>query len=194
MSNLFRVLCTSIALFTMSAAVPVTAKDKTPAMTALQIQSLQTHDFEGTKEDVFGSVVSVLQDSGYRIQSGDIQTGLITAIGSSKGKLTYNIFTGFGKSKKSPMVTAYIEQIGSVTRVRLNFVMASVKSSGYGMQPQDEEPVLDAAVYKDAFEKMEQALFVRTSMRTTSSPAPNSQKADAATPAPVQTPAGSPPN
>lgn len=140
------------------------AKNKTPSMTPLQIQSMQTRDIEGTKEEVFAALVSVLQDAGYRIQTGDLQTGLITAVGSTKSKTTYNLFWGIGKSKKTPMVTAYVEQIGPVTRVRLNFVMANMKSNLYGSQPQDEEPVLDAAVYQDAFEKLDQAIFIRRSM------------------------------
>lgn len=159
------ILVVGVALAIVS--VPAVAKDKAPQMTAMQIQSIQTKDFEGKKEEVFASVMSVLQDAGYRVENADLQTGLITGIGSSKGKLTLNLFTGFGKTKKSPIVTAYIEQIGPITRVRLNFVMAKVKSTVYGSQPQDEEPIMDPAVYQDAFEKIAQTLFVRQSMTVT---------------------------
>lgn len=168
MSRFVYVAAASLALVALQSAA--SAKDK-PQMTALQLQSIQTHDFEAAKDQVFGSVMSVLQDSGYRIQNGDLQTGLITGIGSSKGKLTYNLLWGFGKSKKAPVVSAFIEQIGVVTRVRLNFVMAKMSSNEYGAQPQDEEPITDAEVYRDAFEKIEQALFVRQSM-TAPTPVP----------------------
>lgn len=147
------------------------AKDKTPEMTPLQIQAMQSRDIEGTYKTVFASLMSVLQDAGYRIENADRDTGLVTGVGSSKGKLTYNLFTGFGKSKKSPIVSAFAEEINAnTTRVRLNFVMAKIKSTGYGSQPQDEEPVLEAAVYQDAFEKINQAVFIRNSM-TEASPA-----------------------
>jgi hypothetical protein len=168
-------------------AVPSYAKDKTPQMTPLQIQSMQTHEFDAPKEDVFASVVSVMQDAGYRIENAEIQTGIITSVGSTKAKLNYNIFFGFGKSKKTPMATAFVEQIGKTTRVRLNFVMAKVKSTIYGSQPQDEEPVLDQSVYSDAFEKIEQALFVRRSMLES---APPKQTVSPAAP-PSDTPAAS---
>lgn len=173
-------LAIAVTLALASSAAPLVAKDKAPAMTALQIQTMQTHDFEAKKDDVFAAVIGVLQDAGYRIESGDLPTGLITAIGSSKGKMTYNLFTGFGKSKKTPIVTAFVEQIGSITRVRLNFVMAKVKSSIYGSQPSDEEPILDAAIYADAFEKIDQNLFVRRSMMDAppSQPAPSSPPAN----------------
>lgn len=155
------------------------AKDKTPEMTPLQIQAMQSRDIEGSYKTVFASLMSVLQDAGYRIENADRDTGLVTGVGSSKGKLTYNLFTGFGKSKKSPIVSAFAEEINaSTTRVRLNFVMAKIKSNGYGSQPQDEEPVLEAAVYQDAFEKLNQAVFIRNNMTDTTPAKPVGQEAD----------------
>lgn len=155
------------------------AKDKTPEMTPLQIQAMQSRDIEGNYKTVFASLMSVLQDAGYRIENADRDTGLVTGVGSSKGKLTYNLFTGFGKSKKSPIVSAFAEEInGSTTRVRLNFVMAKIKSNGYGSQPQDEEPVLEAAVYQDAFEKLNQAVFIRNNMTDTTPAKPVAQEAN----------------
>jgi hypothetical protein len=53
--------------------------------------------------------------------------------------------------------------------VRLSFVMAKVRSNLYGSAPQDEEPIYDVSVYKDAFEKIDQALFIRKGM---AAPAP----------------------
>ncbi len=155
----------TIAVAAACVSVPTAAKDKQPEMTALQIQAMQSRDIEGNYKTVFASLMSVLQDAGYRIENADRDTGLVTGVGSSKGKLTYNLFTGFGKSKKSPIVSAFVEEINSnTTRVRLNFVMAKLKSNAYGSQPQDEEPVLDAVVYQDAFEKLNQAVFIRNSM------------------------------
>lgn len=156
------------AILLSTSASPAIAKDKKPEMTPLQIQAMQSRDVEGSYKTVFASAISVLQDAGYRIENADRDTGLVTGVGSSKGKLTYNIFLGFGKSKKSPIVSAFVEEISpSASRVRINFVMAQLKSNGYGSQPQDEEPILDAAVYQDAFEKINQAVFIRNSMATT---------------------------
>ena len=94
-----------IAIGAAVAAAPVSAK-KTPEPTGLELQQLQSHDFEGDKDMVFASVMSVLQDSGYRIQAADKDTGLITGIASTKTKMTYNLFFGFGRSKKSPKYSA----------------------------------------------------------------------------------------
>jgi hypothetical protein len=144
----------------LACAAPALAK-KEVAPTGLALQQIQTKNFEAPKEVAFSAVMSVLQDAGYRIGSADKDTGLITGTASTKSKMTYSLWTGFGKSKKSPVVSAFIEPMGAGSRVRLNFVMAKVKSTLYGSQPQDEEPIYDPATYQDAFEKINQAIFIR---------------------------------
>lgn len=151
----------------------VEAKNK-KQLSSLELQAFQSHDFEGTKQLVFGSVMTVLQDSGYRVEQGNLETGLITGIGTGKSHLTFVPFVGFGRSKKTPAVTAFIEQIGQTTHVRLNFVMAKISQTGYGTSLGDEEAILDQQIYADAFEKIGQALFVRQSMAAGSnSPVPS---------------------
>jgi len=75
--------------------------------------------------------MSVLQDSGYRIGSADFETGLITAMASTKTKMTWMPFIGFGTSKKTPVVSVFIENRGkAMSRVRLNFVMGKISNNG----------------------------------------------------------------
>ena len=119
---------------------------------------------------VFGSVMTILQDSGYRIGSADKDTGLITGLGSTSSKMTWKPFVGFGRGKKTPVVSAFIEEfVPGYTKVRLNFVMGRVNSSGYG-KSEDEEPILDPRVYRDAFEKIDQVLFYRLALLDKSKP------------------------
>lgn len=156
-------------------ASPGMAKKKVDP-SALELQQLQSRDLETTKDQAFGAVMSVLQDSGYRIQAADKDTGLITGVASTKGKLTYNLFTGFGKSKKSPIVSAFIEQrTPKLTRVRLSFVMGKVNSNGYGAGVQDEEPIYDSVVYQNAFEQINQTLFIRSGMDAPAATAASAQ-------------------
>ena len=56
-----------------------------------------------------------------------------------------------------------IEQIGKMTKVRLSFVAGSQKSYGYGQTDRQETPILTAETYKNAFERIESAIFVRSS-------------------------------
>lgn len=161
------------------------AKQKT-APTALELQQLQGRDIEGSKDQVFGAVMSVLQDSGYRIQAADKDTGLITGIASTTAKMTYSLWTGFGKSKKSPIVSVFIEPVTpTTTHVRLSFVMGKVRSTVYGSGAQDEEPIYDPAVYQTAFEQINKTVFIRKGMS-----APAATTASVAAPvAPVAAPA-----
>ena len=176
----------------LTLAAPVEAKKK--EISGLELQQIQSHDFEGTKDVVFASVMSVLQDAGYRIQAADKDTGLITASASTKSSVDWTSFVGLGfsKSKKTPIASVFIESINStITRVRINFVMGKIKSTLYGSQAQDEEPILDAATYQQAFEKIEQAVFLRQSMAAPTPAAarlsaPASPPAMAVTPMPAQ--------
>lgn len=155
-----RALLMPVAALAMAAASPVGAKDA--ELSGMALQQIQARDFETTSAFVFPAVMTVLQDAGFRIQTADKETGLITAIGSTEAKTTFNIWWGIGKKKKTPVVSAFIEQRGpNVTRARLNFVMSTGKDRNVFS---DEKPVSDPAVYRDAFEKIEKEIFVRQAM------------------------------
>lgn len=160
-----RFLVASVALGLAASPQAGFAKKK-PDMSALQIQELQTKDVEADKTTTFSAVMTVLQNSGYRIGAADRETGLITGVASTNTKMTWLPFVGFGKSKKTPVVSAFIEDISpAMTKVRLSFVMTKASVNGFG-GGEDEEPILDPAIYQDAFEKIEQAVFVRQSTRS----------------------------
>lgn len=153
---------------------------KRPEVSGLALQQIQARDFEAPKEVTFPSVMTVLQDSGYRISDADKDTGLITGSASTKSNTTWVPFIGFGKSKKTPVVSAFIEDRGTGSRIRLNFVLAKTKSGMYGMSSSDEEPITDALAYKNAFEKIEKEIFIRQALNA---PKPPVAVAAAATPA-----------
>lgn len=147
-----------------TATVPIVQAAAKPKPTGLELQQMQSRDFEVPKNIGFSAVMSVLQDEGYRIGSADKDTGLITGIASTQSKTTFVPFVGFGKKKKTPVVSAYLEERSqSITRIRLNFVMGRYKANQYGADA-DEKPIDDPLVYQQAFEKIEKAIFVRQAM------------------------------
>lgn len=166
------------------AAGPTYAK-KQPEVSGLALQQIQSRDYEVGKDISFPAVMTVLQDSGYRIADADKDTGLITGAASTKSATTYNIFWGFGKKKKTPVVSAFIEDRGRGSRIRLNFVLSTTKNRVYGVGSSDEEPILDPAIYRDAFERIEKEIFVRQALIA---PAPT------AVPTPAAASAASAPN
>lgn len=144
---------------------------KPPQLTGLELQQIQARDFEAPKDMSFAAVMTVLQDSGYRIGSADRDTGLITGSASTNSNTTWLPFVGFGRSKKTPVVSAFIESRGIGSRIRLNFVLSKSKSMMYGLSSSDEQPITDAIVYQSAFEKIEKEVFVRQSLKSAPSSA-----------------------
>ena len=131
-------------------------------LTPLEKQSLQTREYEESKEIVFPSVLSVLQDNGYIVKSADKDTGLITAESPTDNTTGFlEIFAGVIANQQTA-VTAFIETIGPITKVRLNFVVQTSSSSEYGQSSKKSESILDAATYQNVFEQIESAIFIRS--------------------------------
>ena len=142
-----------------------------PVLTPLEIQSLQTREFEHDKAVVFASTMSVFQDLGYIVNSADLDTGLITTESPATSDratfparltilpelMVWSDVTSVMQTK----ATAFIEQIGNRSRVRLNFVITRQDSSVHGQTSRRDTPILDATVYQNAFERIENAIFVR---------------------------------
>ncbi len=132
-----------------------------PTMTPLEIQSMQTRSYENSYDVVFRSVVSVFQDLGYTIQDADKDTGFVQANSASVSNESLRIWTGATESTQTK-ATAFVEQIGQRSQVRINFVVSTDSSTAYGADQRSEKPILDAATYQNAFEKIENAIFVRS--------------------------------
>lgn len=147
----------SLAFFLVSCA-----STSEPTLTPAEIQSMQTRQYEEGKDIVFASVISVFQDLGYQIASADLPTGIITSQSAAANDAAYSFWTGVSKNTQTK-ATAFVETIGETTSVRLNFVISTNESFGYGQQRKNEVPVLDSQIYQNAFEKVENAIFVRSS-------------------------------
>ena len=59
--------------------------------------------------------------------------------------------------------TGFVEQIGKKASVRLNFVTTVERSTAQGAEDREETPILDAGIYQNAFERIENAIFIRSS-------------------------------
>ncbi|MEE2692465.1 MAG: hypothetical protein VX640_13085 [Pseudomonadota bacterium] len=130
------------------------------ALTPLELQALQTREYETTKEVAFSSVMSVFQDLGYTVESADKETGFITAFSASDAHHDW-LLTG-NKYTTQTRGTAFVEQVTpNLTRVRLNFVTGTQASAWYGQSSKQDKPILDHVIYQTAFEKIESAIFVR---------------------------------
>lgn len=129
-------------------------------LTPLELQSLQTREYTSSKEVVFPSVISLFQDLGYTVTNADKDTGLISAEGASDSNKLFKAF--FGRTRVTQTVaTGYVEEIGSLTRVRLSFVEKLNSSSAWGQEDREDTQILNAEIYQNAFERVENEIFVR---------------------------------
>lgn len=134
-----------------------------PTMAPLELQSLQSREYEAAKEIVFPSVISVFQDIGYTISHADFHTGLISAESSSSSDFGTAASFWSGKvNVKQTKATAFIERIGDKTIARLSFVEVKNTSFEFGLTDRQDTPLLNAQLYQNAFEKVENAIFIRS--------------------------------
>lgn len=145
-------------------ALTLTGCTLTPVIeqTPLQIQAIQSRDYETNKVVTFAATMSVLQDLGYIIQSADKDTGFITATSTTANTTNFMEAMGGVNTRSVTKVTVFIEEFKpTLTRVRLNFVNQRSGSSSYGQQFQNDTPITDPATYNNALEKIEDAIFIR---------------------------------
>ena len=126
--------------------------------TALELQAIQSKEFQTNKKIAFASTLSVFQDLGYVVSNASIETGLINA----KSPTQQSFVPFVGQVMKDVKATAFIEEITpGRTKVRLNFVNSTQSSSGYGMRGEQDIPIEEGGVYQDVFTKIQQGIFVR---------------------------------
>ena len=131
-------------------------------LTPLEIQSMQSRSYDHPKDVVFPSVMSVFQDLGYSINSADMATGLITAESTAASNKALKFWLGITKVSQTK-ANAFIEEISGQTKVRINFVITNKKSDWYGQTDREDNQILTPEPYQNAFEKIENAVFIRSS-------------------------------
>ena len=129
-----------------------------PQKTSLELQAMQAKEFNTEKKVAFQSTLSVFQDLGYVIQQADLETGFITA----KSPTTNTMVPFVGMSMNDTKATAFVEQLGAKSKVRLNFVASHETSNAYGMKSSQDTPVEDPLIYQNAFVKIQEAIFIRS--------------------------------
>jgi len=140
-----------------------------PEKTSLEIQSFQSKQFDTDKKTAFNSTMSVFLDLGYVVNSASLETGFISVESPLKGADGMKAFLeniSNLRSEGKTAVTAFVEELSSKsTKVRLNFVQRDKTLREYGQQSNREKPILDPKVYESAFNKIGDAIFIRTSQK-----------------------------
>lgn len=156
----------SASLFICSIALFGCASAPQQQPTSLQIQAFQTKEFEASKAVAFAAVVSVFQDLGYIVESADRETGFITAGSPTSNKTGFWEAMGGVTSSGQTRATAFVEEIRpGFSTVRLNFLNTKKSSSMYGQSNQIDTPILEPGPYQIAFDKIDDAVFIRSAAK-----------------------------
>lgn len=143
----------------------VEAKKRQVPLTPMELQAIQSKEFESTKEDAFSAVMTVFQDLGYQIESADLATGFITSSSPTQNKTGFLEAWSGMQSSGNTKATAFVQRMPSkLIKIRLNFLNTRVTSSAYGRSGQEDKPILTAAPYMAAWEKIDEALFVSSAL------------------------------
>ncbi|MGY6552130.1 MAG: hypothetical protein ACXIT4_09600 [Erythrobacter sp.] len=144
----------------------------TPRLTPLELQAIQSREFEVSRETAFNAVMTVFQDLGYILQTADLPSGFITASSPTRNKTNFvELLDGANASGDTAVTATFLPLPNGLTRVRLNFVNRRTISSPQGQSSREDRPVLDPAIYQNAWEKIDEALFMLTALSDLSRPA-----------------------
>jgi len=151
-------ICILSALFLLTAAFGCVMPPAKPQLSSLQLQVIQSRDFETSKKLAFASVMSVFQYLGYIIESANLDTGFITAKSPTR-----SIYEFRGVAMRCTRATAFIEELKpDLSKVRLNFVDSVETSSQQGARNVNDTAVENPQIYQNAFTKIQEAIFIRT--------------------------------
>ena len=174
MHNVVKLLLLFLFLSVSGCADLLDEGEDRPKLTPLEVQSLQKRDLETNKDIAFASVVSVFQDLGYTIVSADKDTGFITAESLADSRedsdainLILDILADedgeYDVTTLQTKATAFVEEFAKDrTGVRLSFVTSQNRSGVDGQASKQDKQILDAELYRNAFDRIENAIFVRT--------------------------------
>jgi len=178
LSSIIFIYLLGIVMLSSSHAVENNTQNKS----SLDIQQIQTKVYKGTYNEVYRSVVSVLQDNRFKIAHTDKESGIITADGTPEasenmsdavatlGGYVIPFFGAFQKKKQTNwFVSCSVEELDKKKiLVRIN-ITAEIKKSGFFKKAKDKSKADDLTttapeVYQALFAKIDKALFVRQSL------------------------------
>lgn len=153
---MIKLIIASVTALCLIGCMPVLVSPKS-TKSPLELQAIQTKEYDSTKKIVFNAVLTVFQDNGYMISSAGMDTGLIVA--KSPAVQEGSPLTGF--TYREQRATAHIDEISpGRTKVRINFV--TFERLTYSITKQEHDlPIEDPKIYQDTFARIQQAVFIK---------------------------------
>jgi hypothetical protein len=158
--------------------------DQGPANSAVELQALQTREYEADKKRLMATIVTVFQDEGYLVSQTDFDIGMvmatapeetrgIKAVGVDPDSTAFKLKYEYSDVKptmsivKSPTLTtkrsfsALVTELSpSRSKVRLTIVVrGEISLAGFNSH---EDTDTSADRYQRLFSKLQQALFLKS--------------------------------
>ena len=166
MNKIFSFCCLFVSLAFCNGCQSV---DSNSPRSNIDLQVMQTRTVECPYSVAFASVVSVFQDLGFTIQSADVNTGLICAQSTTQlqsPNAFQSLFSSASATMSNTSGTAHVESFGEKsTSIRMSFVSYKKSAYAYGTSLEDSKQVTDAEFYRDFFEKIDKAIFIRNNIK-----------------------------
>jgi hypothetical protein len=116
-----------------------------------ELRIMQSRVLPIAKGAAFAAVMAVLMDEGFRIESANLDTGLIIAEASGHDKVRFD-FRGMVVAREAKRAQIWIDEHLDGSSVRASF---GKRSSATGATGTIEVPILDASDYQSFFARLE---------------------------------------
>ena len=159
-----RLLSIFVATSIIASSSAAYAKEAKPVeLSDSEIANLQKKEYDVPYTVLFPAVMATLQNAGYINVNANRDSGTVTAQTEAKGKVVYNLLTGFGKKKRTQLASIFMEPRGE-GRSAINLRVTSIvsKSSIYGSRDSDGLPVKFAEPYSDFYSVLSKEVASRS--------------------------------
>jgi hypothetical protein len=182
MLALFKKTLTIFSLLIIFPAISHSVENNSQNKSSIDIQKVQTRIYDANYDDVYKSILSVLQDNRFKITHTDKDSGIVSADGTPEasenmsdavatiGGYVIPFFGAFQKKKqKKWFVSCNVEELKEKKiLVRLN-ITQEVKKSGFFVKAKDSSKADDLTttapeLYQALFAKIDKTLFIRQSL------------------------------
>lgn len=133
-----------------------------PQISDVELQALQTREYDATEDQLFSSVIGAFQSYGFVVQSADRSTGLVIAKTTSEAEI--NSFSGITRTEFNK-ATAFIERVAEKrVSIRVSIVKHVSATGAYGAHGEKEAMRTLPNIYQGIFSKIEKSLFLKKNL------------------------------
>lgn len=131
-------------------------------VSSVELQAIQTREFEATEKQAFGAVIATFQDYGYAITSADRETGMVLA--KTTADADYSYMTGLTRVEYNK-ASAFIEMVDKTrVKIRVSIVKYVSAKGAYGGGGEKEAMRTNPQIYQEIFAKIQHALFLKKNL------------------------------